>query len=152
MFYIVEDSNNSLNSDNVTIFFKNDRKDIVYIAEKNLDIDPKKIDFTKLKVNTYYNINDYNNIIETYDGSFIIDSLNAGEIAIIPNISKNNYVEANIFLTESLGDPNDNFYRTNFKAPSSFYINHDISSIKIADTTNIDISADDIFISNGGSN
>lgn len=150
LFYIVEDSNNSLNTDNVTIFFKQDRKDTVYIAEKNLDLDIKKIDFTKLKVDTYYNINDYNNIIETYNGSFIIDSFNKSEIAIIPNEIEQDYIETTVFLTESLGDPQDTFYRKNFKEPGNFYVNHDINAIKIAETSNVDIKGEELFITNGG--
>lgn len=153
MFYIVDDSNNSLITDESIIFFKNDRKDVVYIADKNLDIDISKIDLTKLKVNTYYKINDYNNIIETSEGTFIIDSLNKDEIAIVPNINDKDYLSVKVFITESLGDGDDSFYRSNFKMPGGIYINHDINSKKIAETINTDISTDEIFItSNGGPN
>lgn len=153
LFYIVDDSNNSLINDDSIIFFKNDRKDIVYIAEKNLDVDISKIDLTKLKVNTYYKINDYNNIVETSNGTFIIDSLNKNEIAIVPNNNDKNYFSVKMFLTESLGDSKDLFYRNNFKMPGGLYINHDINSEKIAETINTNISTDEIFItSNGGPN
>lgn len=154
MFYIVDDSNNSLVNDDSIIFFKNDRKDIVYIAEKNLDIDISKIDLTKIKVNTYYKINDYKNIIETIDGSFIIDSFNKNEIAIVHNNNEKKYFSVDMFLTESLGDGNDTFYRKNFKMPGGVYINHDINSKKIAEMINTKVSTDEIFIttSNGGPN
>lgn len=153
IFYIVDDSNNSLITEDSIIFFKNDRKDIVYIAEKNLDIDIKKIDLSKLKVNTYYKVNDYNNIVETNEGTFIIDSLHKNEIAIIPNDNDNDYLSVKTFITESLGDGNESFYRNNFKMPGGIYINHDINSKKIAETFNTNVSTDEIFIiSNGGPN
>lgn len=149
MFYIIDDSNNSLITEDTIIFFKNNRKDIVYIADKNLDIDISQIDLTKLKVNTYYKVNDYNNIIETTDGTFIIDSLNKDEIAIVPNNNEKDYIYADVFITESLGDSKDDFYKKNFKMLGGMYINHDINSLKLADSTNINVSTDELFITGG---
>lgn len=153
-FYIVDDSNNSLISEDYITFFKNDRKDIVYIAEKNIDVDIDKLDLSKLKVNTIYKINDYDNIIATKEGSFVIDGLTENEIAIIPNVKNENYINTKVFITESLGDNTDTFYKRNFKNPGGHYINHDVNSIKIAETNNINISTDELFITktDGGDN
>ena len=79
--------------------------------------------------------------------------MNKDEIAIVPNINDKDYLSVKMFITESLGDGDDSFYRSNFKMPGGIYINHDINSKKIAETINTDISTDEIFItSNGGPN
>ena len=144
-FFIVEDSNESLTTDEYLIFFKQTRQDIVYIAEKNPKLDFNKIDFTKLKVNTYYKIID-GNFIESNNGTFIIDSLGINEIAIIPNLYiENDYFKTNIFLTESINDIKDDFYIKNFKTPGNYYINYDINSKKIIESFNENIDGSELL-------
>lgn len=143
-FELIEDSNDSMVFGNQLIFFKKTRQDIVYISKKRIKIPIEKIPFSSLKVDTYYNFNE--KFIEDPKGDYIIDSLNSNEIAIIQNISNlNDYITTNVFLTESISDNDDDFYKKNFKTAGNFYINYNINSDKIAETFNEYVDSSEIF-------
>ena len=133
-FYIVEDSNNSLIINDNIIFFKNDRSEIVYIANKTDEIDYNSLDYTKFKVDTYYQIND-GKFIDSIDGIFIITSPNQHQIALINNKDNIKYIETEVFVVSSVGKKDD-FYIKNFKNPGTFYTYKNITPSLLSTSTN----------------
>ena len=132
-FYITEDSNKSLIIDGNITFFKEDRNSIVYISNKNQEIDFDFIDFSSLQINTYYDLSYNGKLIKSNKrGLLIIFSMNPNEIALLPCNNLSDYIESPMFKVISLGSDENSFYTRNFKDPGNNYSYNSISPKNIA--------------------
>lgn len=133
-FYIIEDSNKSLILGKNLMFFKENRDSIVYISKKNLEIDFDKLDYSKLQVNTCYDLGYNGNLIKNNSkGIFNISSMNFNEIALLPCNNLEEYIESSVFKVTSLGEDKNSFYIKNFKEPGSLYSYNSITPKSIAE-------------------
>ena len=137
-FIFVEESGDSIINNNKIIFFKKNRNDIVYLSSIVEDIEFDKIDFTKIKINTRYNIGE--SYSENKNGNFYINKPFKNSIPVFTNSDISEY-ETCIYINKMPSD--DSFYNNNYKTPGNYYEIKNSDDVVI-NTTNINFKINEV--------
>lgn len=116
-FIFIEESGDSIVSNDRITFFKEKREDTIYISHIVPDINLNNLDFSKIKINTKYLLKN-NKIIISDEGNFYINSPFKDSIPIYLIHNTKEYF-SKLFITTMSHD--DQFYIENFKSPGNYY-------------------------------